>query len=77
MHILIIISISELFDDHFSQARLFWSSLSTFEKQDFVKTFSYHLGKVKSESVRQQNANMWINVDKEMATTIAGNNGCY
>ncbi|MFD1417111.1 catalase-related domain-containing protein [Oceanobacillus jeddahense] len=77
MHILIIISISESFDDHFSQARLFWNSLSTFEKQDFVKTFSYHLGKVKSESVRQQNANIWVNVDKEMATTIAGNNGCY
>ena len=29
------------------------------------------LGYVKSESVRQQNVDMWVNVDKGMATTIA------
>ncbi|MFD2195695.1 catalase [Oceanobacillus bengalensis] len=62
---------SESFYDYFSQARLFWNSLSPVEKQDLVETFNYHLGYVKSKSVRQQNVEMWANVDKEMATIIA------
>lgn len=63
------------FDDHFSQARMFWNSMSTIEKQDIIQSFSYHLGKVKSASVRQQNVDMWVNVDKEMAIEIAENVG--
>src|SRR5699024_988585 len=33
---------SDLFDDHFSQARLFWNSLSEVERQDLIKSFSFH-----------------------------------
>ncbi|WP_087974614.1 catalase [Oceanobacillus rekensis] len=66
---------SKSFNDHFSQARLFWNSMSPVEKQNIVETFSYHLGKVKSESIRQQNVEMFANVDKEMATAIAENIG--
>ncbi|WP_093857572.1 catalase [Tenuibacillus multivorans] len=66
---------SESFYDYFSQSRLFWNSLSTVEKQDLVDTFIYHLQYVKSKSVRQQNVDMWVNVDKEMACTIADNIG--
>lgn len=62
---------SESFDDHFSQARLFWNSLSDVEKQDLVETFIFHLQYVKSKSVRQQNVDMWVNVDKEMAYIMA------
>ena len=62
---------SDSFEDFFSQARQFWNSLSPVEKQDLVDTFSYHLGLVKSESVRQQNVDMWANVDKGIATKIA------
>src|SRR5699024_6879726 len=39
---------SESFNDYFSQARLFWNSLSTVEKDDLVHTFIYHLQYVKS-----------------------------
>ncbi|RYG73455.1 catalase [Lentibacillus lipolyticus] len=66
---------SESFYDYFSQARLFWNSLSDVEKEDLVRTFSYHLGYVKNESVRQQNVEFWANVDSEMACTIADNIG--
>ena len=66
---------SESFYDYFSQARLFWNSLADFEKQDLVNTFIYHLQFVKSLSVRQQNVEMWANVDKEMACVIADNIG--
>lgn len=66
---------SESFFDHFTQARIFWNSLSSAEKQDLVETFIFHLQYVKSKSVRQQNVEMWANVDKGMATTIAENIG--
>lgn len=62
---------SESFFDYFTQARLFWNSMTLGEKQRIVETFIYHLGKVKSESVREQNVDMWVNVDEEMACLIA------
>lgn len=62
---------SESFFDFFSQARLFWNSMSPVEKQNIVETFGFHLGYVKSESVRQQVVDMFGNVDTGMATAIA------
>ncbi|GAA0301718.1 catalase [Gracilibacillus halotolerans] len=62
---------SASFFDFFSQARLFWNSLSAPEKDDLIESFSYHLGFVKSKSVRQQNIDMWGHVDTQMATIIA------
>lgn len=66
---------SESFYDYFSQARLFWNSLAPFEKNDLTNTFIYHLQYVNDKSIRQQNVDMWANVDKEMATIIADNIG--
>lgn len=68
---------SESFFDYFSQARLFWNSLSPVEKKDLTDTFIYHLGYVKSQSVRQQNVEMWAHVDHEMACVIADNLGVH
>ena len=65
----------ESFYDYFTQARFFWNSLSTVEKEDLTNTFIFHLQNVKSKSVRQQNVDMWANVDKIMACTIADNIG--
>ena len=62
---------SESFKDHFSQARLFWNSMSPPEKQHIIDAFTFEVGKVKSESVRQQVVDMFVHVDKEMATIIA------
>lgn len=61
----------ESFFDFFNQARLFWNSMSPVEKDHIVETFNFHLGYVKSKSVRQQVVDMFVNVDEEMATIIA------
>ncbi|MEI3612246.1 catalase [Pseudogracilibacillus sp. SO30301A] len=66
---------SESFYDYFSQARLFWNSISKPEKDDLVSTFIYHLQYVKSKSVRQKNVEFWANVDHEMACIFADNIG--
>lgn len=62
---------SESFLDYFSQARLFWNSLADFERKDLIDTFTYHLQYVESQSVREQNVEMWANVDNEFANELA------
>lgn len=66
---------SESFKDDFSQARLFWNSMSPPEKKHIIDAFSFEVGKVESRSVRQQVVDMFVRVDKEMATIIARNVG--
>lgn len=62
---------SESFADHFSQAKLFWNSMSITEKKHIVDAFSFEVGKVKSMNVRQQVVDMFANVDIGLATAIA------
>ncbi len=66
---------SKSFDDFFSQPRIFWNSLTPIEKQHTIEALSFQLGCVQSESVRQQNVDMLVNVDKEMANIVADNIG--
>lgn len=66
---------SESFNDFFSQPRIFWNSLTPVEKQHTIEALSYQLGNVKSESVRQQNVDMIVNVDRELANIVADNIG--
>ncbi|MBP1971019.1 catalase [Virgibacillus natechei] len=66
---------SESFKDHFSQAKLFWNSMSATEKQHIIDAFSFEVGKVKSMNVRQQVVEMFSHVDLKMATAFATNVG--
>lgn len=63
----------ESFYDFFTQPRLFWNSMTPVEKQNIIETFNFHLGYVKSKSVRKQVVDMFANVDKGMACAIAKN----
>lgn len=62
---------SESFKDHFSQARLFWNSMSAPEKLHIIQAFSFELGQVKSKDVRQQVVDMFGRVSREMAAQVA------
>jgi len=66
---------SESFKGHFSQATLFWNSMSKPEKKHIIDAFSYELGKVKSQSVRQQVVDLYAYVNLDFARTIAVNIG--
>ena len=66
---------SSSFTDYFSQARLFWNSMTPVEKKHIIELFIFHLSQVKCEVIRQRNVNMFGNVDREMATIIAKNIG--
>ncbi|WP_339288526.1 catalase [Paenibacillus sp. FSL E2-0201] len=62
---------SKSFEDHFSQAKLFWNSMSAPEKTHIIEAYSFELGKVKSKSVRQQVVDMLANVTLELAVPVA------
>lgn len=66
---------SDSFKDHFSQAVLFWNSMSLPEKQHIIDAFSFELGMVKSLSVRQQTVDMFANVNLDLARKVAVNIG--
>ncbi|WP_085994558.1 catalase [Oceanobacillus senegalensis] len=63
------------FQDHFSQATLFWNSMSGPERLHIIDAFSFEVGSVKDKVLRQQVVDMFANVDMELATAFAQNIG--
>ncbi|HEY4543680.1 MAG TPA: catalase, partial [Tissierellaceae bacterium] len=59
------------FYDFYSQASMFYSSLTSIEKEHLIKAFQFELSKVKKENIRQNVVNMFSNVDYYMAEEIA------
>ncbi|PWA09735.1 catalase HPII [Pueribacillus theae] len=66
---------SDSFKDHFSQAVLFWNSMSNAEKEHIKNAFSFELGMCKEKTVRQQVVDMFANVSLELAQAVAKNVG--
>jgi catalase len=62
---------SESFSDHYSQARLFWNSLSEPEKMHLIEAAHFELGKVEDMGVRQRIIDHFANIDKELAMKSA------
>ena len=62
---------SPSFQEHFSQATLFWNSLSVPEKEHLVEAAHFELGKVKNKDVQQRMVDRFNQVDHELAKRIA------
>lgn len=62
---------SESFKDNFSQAAMFYNSMSQTEKKHIIDAFKFELSKVKSKEVRQQVVDMFGNVNIDMMTQVA------
>jgi catalase len=62
---------SDSFKDYFSQAKLFYDSMSAIEKKHILEAFHFELGKVETMEVRQRMVYMMANVDRELAGNIA------
>ncbi|MEU0123420.1 catalase [Streptomyces albidoflavus] len=62
---------SPSFDDHYTQAALFWRSMADWEKQHIVDAFRFELGKVGAMPVRERTVEQLAHVDHELATAVA------
>ncbi|WP_260524735.1 MULTISPECIES: catalase HPII [Pseudomonas] len=67
---------SESFGDHFSQATLFFNSMSTAEQEHIIAAYSFELGKVEREHIRVRQVNeILANIDLTLAARVAENLG--
>jgi catalase len=62
---------SASFDDHFSQAALFWASQSPVEKEHIVRAFQRELSQVQTPAVRQRMVDNLAHVDARLARKVA------
>ncbi|RZI75006.1 MAG: catalase HPII [Variovorax sp.] len=62
---------SPSFDDHFTQARLFFNSQSTAEKEHIVAAFRFELSKLEVPAIRQRMVDNLAHVDEKLARRVA------
>ena len=62
---------SDSFDDYFTQARLFYKSLSTPEQMHLTDALRFELGMVKSQGVRERMVANLSRVDADLAKAVA------
>ena len=63
------------FDDHYSQATMFYRSLTDIERDHIVGAFSFELAKCVSPGVRRRMVDNLANVDADLATKVAAHLG--
>lgn len=62
---------SDSFKDYFSQAKLFYDSMSETEQKHILEAFHFELAKVERKEIRQRMVHMIANVDKDLARKVA------
>ncbi|WP_375483224.1 catalase [uncultured Mycobacterium sp.] len=63
------------FQDHYSQARMFWKSMSAVEAEHIVAAFAFELGHVETREIRSRVVDQLNLVDHELAAHVAGKLG--
>ncbi|MBM7081906.1 catalase [Micromonospora humidisoli] len=59
------------FDDHFSQARLFWLSMSPVEREHIVRAYTFELGKCYHQAIRERQLQCLANIDPVLCAQVA------
>ncbi len=62
---------SESFKDHYTQAKLFYNSMTEPEKQHIKDAWKFELGKVETMHIRERMVEHIVRIDKEMAEEVA------
>ncbi|MCV7230809.1 catalase [Mycolicibacterium komossense] len=63
------------FDDHFSQATMFFRSLSPIEQAHIVEAFTFELGKVYEKAIKERELQVLANVDADLCEQVAAGLG--
>jgi catalase len=66
---------AESFKDHYSQARMFWQSMSPVEAKHIVAAYAFELGHVETVEIRIRIVDQLNLVDHELATQVAAQLG--
>ncbi|MFH7599770.1 catalase [Streptomyces racemochromogenes] len=63
------------FSDHFSQARLFWLSMSPPEREHIVAAYTFELGKCYERAVKERMVGVLANIDPGLCAEVAAGLG--
>ncbi|WP_432843121.1 catalase [Dactylosporangium sp. CA-092794] len=63
------------FDDHFSQVRLFWLSMSPVEREHIVAAYTFELGKCFHQAVKERQLECLANIDPVLGEQVAAGLG--
>ncbi|MDJ0457504.1 catalase [Arthrobacter sp. NQ7] len=63
------------FDDHYSQARLFFRSLSAVEQDHVIQAYTFELGKCYETAVRERQLQALANIDAALCAAVAAGLG--
>jgi catalase len=63
---------SETFSDHYSQARLFYQSITPPEQKHLANALTFELSKVETEAIRLRMLGHLLLIDKTLADTVIG-----
>lgn len=63
------------FEDHFTQARLFYTSLAPVEQEHLAHALTFELGKCYEKAIKQRMVNNLAQVDHDLASTVASGLG--
>ena len=59
------------FDDHFSQARLFWLSMTPVEKEHIIRAYTFELGKCYEQAIKERQLQRLANIDPVLCQEVA------
>ncbi len=63
------------FADHFSQATLFWASMTEIERAHIIEAFTFELGKCFEQPIRERILTVLANVDADLCAAVAAGLG--
>lgn len=59
------------FEDHYSQARLFWRSMSPVEQDHIVGAYSFELGKCYEDTIKARQLQCLAEIDEQLCARVA------
>jgi catalase len=63
------------YDDHFSQARLFWRSMSPVEQEHIIRAYAFELGKCYEQTIKERQLQCLANIDPVLCSEVAAGLG--
>ncbi|GAA6060947.1 hypothetical protein JCM10212_003855 [Sporobolomyces blumeae] len=61
----------ERFNEHVSQAQMFWNSLARVEQEHVIEAAQFELGRCDDRAVQERNIMRWNDVDHDLAVAVA------
>lgn len=59
------------FEDHFTQARLFWQSMTPVEKDHIIQAYTFELGKCYELTIKERELQVLANIDPVLCSEVA------